>query len=86
MLNRHVSINECANHSSISLCGSSAAAFLLLDQQSGNDHEVIRKDGRANKQFESLAPLREATFHPTAAKQHGDAPLEMRPSIPARKR
>ncbi|MBP1598261.1 MAG: hypothetical protein H6Q05_3638 [Acidobacteria bacterium] len=40
-----------------------------------NNHEVIRKDGGADKQFESLATLSQATFHPTAAEQNGDAPF-----------
>ena len=40
-----------------------STTFLFLDQQLGNDHQVVGQHGRAHQQLEPLAPLRQATFH-----------------------
>jgi hypothetical protein len=75
VLNKHVSTKEWFNSSLTNLCGSSATSFLLFDQQSCNDHEVIRKHGGSHQQFESLAALGEATLHATTAEENGNSPL-----------
>ena len=76
MLNRHVSTREWFIGSPTRLCGASGTSFLFFDQQSCDDHEVIRKHGGSHQKFESLATLGEATLHPTAAEQNGDATLD----------
>ena len=76
MPNRHFSTKEWFNSSLMSLCGSSATSFLLFDQQSCNDHEVIRKHSGSHQQFESLAALGEATLHATTAEENRDSPLD----------
>jgi hypothetical protein len=40
-----------------------STTFLFLDQQLGNDHQVVGQHGSAHQQLEPLAPLRQATFH-----------------------
>jgi hypothetical protein len=58
-----------------------STTFLFLDQQLGNDHQVVGQHGRAHQQLEPLAPLRRQRFMPRPRKR-----TDMRPSMPARKR
>ena len=47
-----------------------STTFLFLDQQLGNDHQVVGQHGSANQQLEPLAPLRQATFHAPTPEQN----------------
>ena len=47
-----------------------STTFLFLDQQLGNDHQVVGQHGSANQQLEPLVPLRQATFHATTTEEN----------------
>jgi hypothetical protein len=55
--------------------GSFDSARGAFDQQLGDLHEIVGEHRSANKQFEVLGTLGEATFHATTAHQHRDAAL-----------
>jgi hypothetical protein len=47
-----------------------STTFLFLDQQLGNDHQVVGQHGSTNQQLEPLAPLRQATLHATTPEEN----------------
>ena len=59
----------------VGLCRT-APAFLFLDQQLRNDHEIVGEYGGTDQEFEVLPSLGQATLHATAAEENRDAPLD----------
>jgi hypothetical protein len=73
VLNRHFATDIRLIGSVNALCSSSVSLFLLFNQQSCDDHEVIRKHSGSHEQFKSLAPFGKATFHSPTAEENGDS-------------
>jgi hypothetical protein len=75
---RHFCAQECETVPSENLSDSSVKSFLPLDQQSGNDHQVIRKYTGSDQEFELLPPFGKTTLHAASAESDRNSSFNAR--------